>query len=89
MEERIQRSSRVAFRETRDGGVLLHLDTGLYHGVNSVGALVWSMLDGRTVREIVEGVRSKVDDASPEVDQDVRAFVSDLIERDLATAEPD
>jgi hypothetical protein len=85
--ERVYRSTGVAFRETKEGGVLLHLDSGQYHGVNNVGALIWSMLDGRTVEEIAESVSSQVEDAPQHVDDDVRAFVDDLLERGLATTE--
>ena len=87
MYERVYRSTGVAFRETKEGGVLLHLDSGQYHGVNNVGALIWSMLDGRTVEEIAESVSSQVEDAPQHVDDDVRAFVDDLLERGLATTE--
>ena len=34
-----------------EGGVLLHLDSGQYHGVNPVGLAIWELLeDGCTVR---------------------------------------
>ncbi len=88
MQERVHKSARVAFRKTQEGGVLLHLDSGSYHGVNGVGALIWSALDGHTMDEIVDIVRSKVEDAPPDVGSDVQAFVDDLIERGLATQDP-
>jgi len=89
MREPVYKSPRVAFRETQEGGVLLHLDSGSYHGINGIGVLVWSMLDGRTVEEIADAIRSEVEAPPPDVDSDIREFVHDLIERGLATSDPD
>ena len=83
MDTRVRQSDRVAFRETQKGAVLLHLDSGQYHQVNAIGGLIWSLADGRTVREIVEEVRARVENTPGGVDEDVEAFVNDLAERDL------
>jgi hypothetical protein len=87
MDTRVKKSDRVAFRETRTGGVLLHLDSGQYHQVNEIGGLIWSLADGRTVEEIAAGVRSRVEDPPPDLGEDVQAFVNDLTERDLLVLE--
>ena len=43
----VARHPRVVFRRLggETGGVVLHLGTAAYHGVNEMGALVFSLLD--------------------------------------------
>ncbi len=81
-----RRNPEVAFRELAEGegGVLLHLGSGSYHGINPVGALVWELLDGeRTPAEVVAAVREQVEDPPAQLEGEVRAFITSLRERDL------
>lgn len=83
---RIRRSDRAVFRElTEDeGGVLLHLDSGAYHGLNAMGTLIWGLIgDGTELRELVEEVRTRLSDPPAGLEADVTAFIEDLSERDL------
>lgn len=84
----LARNPRVAYRELNDGSaVLLHLDTGAYHGVNDVGALVWGVLEARlTVPELIEAIRGRFDESPPTLVNDVRVFVDQLLERGLLVA---
>ena len=43
----LRRNPRVESRSMGEGegGVLLHLDTAAYHGLNEVGVLIWSLLE--------------------------------------------
>jgi hypothetical protein len=71
----------VAYRalSADEGGVLLHLRSGQYHGVNELGLVIWEFLDGeRTVAEIVEAVRAQTDDAPPHLADDVVGFLDDM-----------
>lgn len=81
----LARTPRVAYRELNDGSaVLLHLDTGAYHGLNDVGALVWEVLETRlTLSELIEAIRGRSDKSPPTVADDVRTFVDQLLERGL------
>jgi hypothetical protein len=83
----LARNPRVAYRELNDGsGVLLHLDTGAYHGLNDVGSLVWGALENQlTLSALILEIRSRFEGAPPTVADDVRSFVSDLVDRDLLT----
>lgn len=89
-EAKISRSPQVVARQLSadEGGVLLHLETAQYHGVNPVGLLIWEHLDGkRTVRDLVQLVRSHVADAPPELDDDVLGFLKDVHERGLVVVD--
>jgi Coenzyme PQQ synthesis protein D (PqqD) len=85
-DSKVQRNPKVVARQLGEpeGAVLLHLDTGAYHGLNPVGFLVWDLIDGeRTVTELVAGVRTRIPDAPPAVEQDVLVFLEAALERDL------
>jgi hypothetical protein len=76
----------VAYRalSADEGGVLLHLRSGEYHGVNELGLAIWELLDGeRTVAEIVAAVRAQAPDAPPHLEDDVVSFLDDMRQLEL------
>lgn len=82
----VSRNPRVVAREMPppDGAVLLHLETGAYHGLNPVGFLVWSALEqDRPVAEVVEAVRAGVNGAPATLEDDVLSFLEGARDRDL------
>ena len=71
------------------GSVLLHLDTGAYHGVNEVGALVWSLLETpKSVAVILVELRDRLEAVPPTLDDDIRRFLGELETRDLVRLDP-
>jgi hypothetical protein len=85
---RIGRNPRVAFHPLAEGqgGVLLHLDTAAYHGVNDVGLLIWQLLDEeRRFDQLVALIRARVADVPSTLDIDISAYVMDLRARDLVS----
>ena len=82
----ISKNPQVAYRElTGEGGaVLLHLETGAYHGLNPTGILIWDLIDGeRALPALVAAVREQFDDSPEDLDAEVERFLSDLRKRDL------
>jgi hypothetical protein len=82
----IRKNPQVAYRELsgESGAVLLHLETGAYHGLNSTGILIWDLIDGeRTRPALVAALREQLDDAPEDLDAEVERFLGDLRERDL------
>lgn len=82
----IARNPRVVHRNLADGtgAVLLHLDTGAYHGVNPTGELVWDLLETEmTLDALLDTLRQRLDAAPPDLDDEVSGFVSELQHRDL------
>jgi hypothetical protein len=76
----------VAYRalSADEGGVLLHLRSGQYHGVNDLGLVIWELIDGeRTVGEIVDTVRAQAQDAPPQLEDDVIGFLDDMRQHEL------
>ena len=83
---KVERNGSVAFRRLAagEGGVLLHLESGEYHGINEVGCLIWELLDGeRTVDEVTTGVREQVEDPPDDLSDIVVVFLESLRERNL------
>jgi coenzyme PQQ synthesis protein D (PqqD) len=85
-DSKISRNEKAVARrlDEGEGGVILHLDTGAYHGVNEVGLLIWELLETeQTMQELVAGVRDRVDEPPPQLEDDVASFLADVQERDL------
>jgi Coenzyme PQQ synthesis protein D (PqqD) len=80
----VRKNPEVVYRELAEGGVLLHLGSGAYHGVNGTGAALWELLDEAvSVRELAKLLRARLDDPPEDLDRDVAAFVSELEVRSL------
>lgn len=88
---RIRRNPDVVFRplEEEQGGVLLHLQSGAYHGLNQFGSLIWGLIENeKRFADLVDGVRAESEDAPDSLEQDVSSFVEDLSARDLVQLTP-
>jgi hypothetical protein len=86
-----RQNPRVEYRDlAEEGGVLLHLDTASYHGINPVGAYVWKLCDeGATFPEIIAALRLELTDAPPSLESDIAEFLEDMAARELlVTQEP-
>jgi Coenzyme PQQ synthesis protein D (PqqD) len=85
-DQMIRPNPRSTFRELAEGsgGVLLHLDTAAYHGLNEIGVAIWSLIQpGITFGALVDALRSQITDAPAALDADVATFLEDLRQRDL------
>lgn len=85
-QSKVRRKPQVMARELAEGegGVLLHLESGSYHGVNPVGLVIWELLeDERSVADLVDAVRDRVEDPPPELESDVMDFLTGVQARDL------
>jgi hypothetical protein len=88
---RIRRNPDVVYRSLEDeqGGVLLHMQSGEYHGLNELGSLIWGLIENETrFTDLVDGVRAETEDAPASVDEDVSRFVEDLSARELVQLTP-
>jgi hypothetical protein len=86
----VRRKPDVVFRALQEGegGVLLHLLSGEYHGLNQLGCVVWGLIENdRTFADLIGAVRSEVDDPPDSVEQDVSSFLEGLRDRDLVELE--
>lgn len=85
----IERNPSVVYRDLAEGGVLLHLDSGQYHGVNGTGLVVWNLLDrARTLDELIAALGTEIADAPARLEEDVRGFLEALQTRGLVVVGP-
>ena len=85
-DSRFRRTPGVVLRSLQDdrGAVALHLESGQYYGVNEVGTLVWELLESEpSFADIVGGVRAGVDDPDAVSEDELRAFISEMVGRKL------
>jgi len=83
-------SPGYAIRRKQTASSFLHAALGTHerHGVNPIGLLIWELLDGqRSVGQVVEAVRARVEDAPPQLEGDVMQFLNDVHERGLVVVE--
>jgi hypothetical protein len=87
----LRRNPRVESRSMGEGegGVLLHLDTAAYHGLNEVGVLIWSLLEEQKPLDVLlQELRDQLQEVPPGFEDEIRQFLDDLAERDLILTEP-
>lgn len=79
-------SPSVIFRELEDGGVIFSTVDEVYFGLNSVGAMVWSLLPPvtRTLGELTARLAASFPEVSPAViHADVAELVAELEQQGL------
>jgi len=81
----IRKNPQVVYRALAgEGGVLLHMESGAYHGLNEIGTLIWGLLDEeKTFDGLVEELRDHLLDPPDDLTGEVERFLADLRERDL------
>jgi hypothetical protein len=82
----LRRNPRVEYRSMGEGegGVLLHLDTAAYHGLNEVGALIWRLLEEpKAFDTLLQELRDQLQQVPPQFEEEIGQFISELAERDL------
>ncbi len=68
--------------------MLLHMESGQYHGINPVGLAIWELIEeGCTVADIVAALRDSVEDPPPGLESDVLRFLTSVHERNLVVVE--
>ena len=78
------RNPQVVYRDlaNEEGGLLLHLESGQYHGVNATGFAIWELIDGtRTISDISHALTEQGE--AGDVGAEVSRFVDELRHRDL------
>ena len=84
----IRKNPQVVYRALAgEGGVLLHLESGAYHGLNEVGTLIWGLLDeDKTFDRLVAVRRDHLLDPPDPRPREGERCRADLRERDLLAA---
>lgn len=74
----------VMSRQVGDETVILDLGSGIYFGLDPIGARVWQLLgDGASLNQIVSTLLAEYDVAPEQLRQDMQTLVDDLVARGL------
>lgn len=79
----VRHNPRAEYRGLDEGGLLTQIDTGQHHGLNAVGALIWSLMNGQTFAALVKDVAAQLADPPLELADDIADFVEALQKRKL------
>src|SRR3974390_2078230 len=74
--------------ELSDEAVILHLNDGVYYGLDPVGTSIWKLLQTpRTIQEIRDAIMEEYDVDAEHCETDLRALLKELVEKKLVVAE--
>jgi len=69
----------VVWTDLDDEVVILKLDTGIYFGLNRVGARIWTLIaTGRRREEILQSIATQYNVSRDQVERDFDELISDL-----------
>lgn len=79
-------ASHIVYREEFDDRIMLfNPDTGRTVRLNTLGVLIWQLLDGdRQIDDIVHEIQNEFEDVPDGVKADVEEFVANLCEKGMA-----
>jgi hypothetical protein len=84
LESRVARAEDAVFRELDGEAVILHLQTGMYYGLDPVATRLWQLIDEHERLQGVYDAALQEFDVQPDVLQrDLLHLVRDLAERQL------
>lgn len=82
-------SNEVVAREVGGEMVLLDLASGLYFGLDPVGARIWEMLSGgpHSLAQLCDAIEAEFDAPRERIESDLMALAAQLREQELIIAE--
>ena len=77
-------STDAIFRDLDGEAVILHLDSGTYFGLNSVGTRIWQLMEreGR-LTDVLDDLRAEYDAPADVLERDLLDLVTRLVEARL------
>ena len=80
-------SPNAIARQVGDETVILHLGSGTYFGLESVGARIWQLIgEGKSLNEICDVVWDEYEVSREDLERDIAALIKDLLAQDLVSA---
>jgi hypothetical protein len=89
LDRRVVVNPDVVFREIEGETVLLHLDRGIYFGLDVVGTRIWTALvEHGCARPAVASILDTFEVTEDVLERDVARFLDALVEKDLVRQQP-
>lgn len=77
---------QVRARMVGEETVLLHLESGIYFGLDPVGARAWQLIQaGKSLSEACDAIIQEYDVSRQVLEQDVLALARDLVDKKLVS----
>ena len=77
-------SKDAVFRDLDGEAVILHLESGTYFGLNSVGTRIWQLMEGDgRLTVVLEELRAEYDAPPDVIERDLLELVGRLVEARL------
>lgn len=87
--ERLTVPAQVMARQVGDETVILDLATGMYFGLDPVGARLWQLLgEDKTVADICETLFAEYEVSLEDLQRDVTSLLDELRARGLVSVAP-
>lgn len=84
LDDEVRVPARVEFSRVRDQIALLNVETGVYFGLDAIGARMWDLLcEHRTLRVAAERMASEFDVEPERLREDLLRLVRELVEKGL------
>lgn len=84
LDSRVSISEDAVFRELEGEAVIVHLDSGMYYGLNPVGTRLWQLIDAHGQLQPVFDAALEEFEVEPErLQRDLLQLVSELASRQL------
>jgi hypothetical protein len=84
MQSAYVRSDKAAQSRVGAETVLLHMESGIYFGLDEVGTRVWELLEtASTLQEIFERMDEEFEVNREQLNVDVQAFLQELLDAEL------
>ena len=81
--------TQVMSRQVGDETVILDLSSGMYFGLDPVGARIWQLLsDGHPLDSVVTTLLGEYEVTEEQLRQDVTSLVNELVSRGLVEVSP-
>lgn len=82
--DKIAISPNAVAKRLGDETVILHLGSGTYFGLDSVGARIWELMaEGKSLVEIIDVMLDEYHVSREDLERDITALIKDLIAKDL------
>jgi len=85
LDRRVRISPEVLHQRVGDETVVLDLVGEQYYGLNAVGSRIWDLLaEDHTLAQIAEVIAQEFDAPAAQVQEDLRALITQLVDRGVA-----
>lgn len=76
--------SQIISRTVDNEALIIHLTSGSYYSLNTVGTRVWESIDGtRTAGEVAKVIQEEYDAEADLVEAEVMSLLTDLVQEGL------